>query len=132
MSVFSENLGNRLTELGLSQAELARRLNLDVRRVGHYVTGIREPDIATLVRIARAVGTSTDALIGVVEPERASSEAQRTRTQILAICSALDRDQLANLHALAKALLSQQRSMPDKASEKALRRARPHKSRKAK
>lgn len=110
MSVFSQNLSARLAELEISQAELARRLGLDPRRVGHYITGIREPDIATLAKIAKALEISADSLVGLLPQDTNSGELQRTRSQISAICSIMDRGQLLTLHSLAKALLKQQQT----------------------
>ncbi len=51
--------------LGISNAEAARRCGLDERRYGHYVSGRREPDLATLVRIATTLGTTPNWLLGV-------------------------------------------------------------------
>jgi len=63
-----ETLANRLQErarqLGISNAEAARRTGLDERRYAHYASGRREPDLATLVRIASSLGTSPNWLLG--------------------------------------------------------------------
>ncbi|KQY76822.1 DNA-binding protein [Ensifer sp. Root142] len=48
-----------------SNAEAARRVGLDERRYAHYASGRREPDLATLVRIADSLGTSPNWLLGV-------------------------------------------------------------------
>jgi transcriptional regulator with XRE-family HTH domain len=62
-------------ELGLSDAEIARRTGLSERRYGHYVTGEREPDLVTLTRISTTLGlTPNDLLLDDAEtaaaPER--------------------------------------------------------------
>lgn len=67
MDVFANRLRERATELGIAHAEAARRAGLSERRFGHYVTGIREPDLATLVRIAEALQTRPDDLLGFGE-----------------------------------------------------------------
>lgn len=64
MQSFADALRKRAEQLGLSNAEIARRANLTERRYGNYVTGVREPDLATLARIARALGVTPDALLG--------------------------------------------------------------------
>lgn len=64
MDLFSDNLRKRAAELGVSHAEIARRANLSERRYGNYVSGRREPDLATLVRIARVLETTPNALLG--------------------------------------------------------------------
>ena len=51
--------------LGISNAEAARRADLDERRYAHYTAGRREPDLATLVKIAERLGTTPDTLLGV-------------------------------------------------------------------
>lgn len=58
MDAFCRNLKNRTEELGISNAEAARRSGLSERRYAHFVSGDREPDLATLVRIADALGVT--------------------------------------------------------------------------
>ena len=65
MDLFASRLRERASELGIAHAEAARRAGLSERRYAHYVSGIREPDLATLVRIAEALQTTPDALLGV-------------------------------------------------------------------
>jgi transcriptional regulator with XRE-family HTH domain len=69
MKIFAERLKDRAAVLGLSNAEVARRTGLSERRYGHYVSGSREPDLATLARIARALGTSPNHLLGYDDDE---------------------------------------------------------------
>ena len=68
MDRFSKNLRDRAKELGITNSEVARRAALGEQRYGNYVTGLREPDLATLVRIAEALETSPNRLLGF--PER--------------------------------------------------------------
>lgn len=63
MESFAANLKKRAQELGLSNAEVARRAGLTERRYGNYITGRREPDLATLVRIANVLGSSPNSLL---------------------------------------------------------------------
>ena len=65
MELFSASLRRRAEQLRISHAEAARRSGLSERRYGHYVRGIREPDLATLLRIADALETTPDNLLGV-------------------------------------------------------------------
>lgn len=67
MDIFASKLKERAAELGISNAEAARRSGLSERRYAHYVSGVREPDLATLVRIAHTLGTTPDILLGVAE-----------------------------------------------------------------
>jgi transcriptional regulator with XRE-family HTH domain len=65
METLARRLQERARQLGISYAEAARRVGLDERRFAHYVSGRREPDMATLVRISSALGTSPNWLLGV-------------------------------------------------------------------
>jgi transcriptional regulator with XRE-family HTH domain len=64
MDVLGRALRARAKELGLSHAAIARRIGMSERRYAHYVTGRNEPDLATLVRIAKALQTSPNELLG--------------------------------------------------------------------
>jgi len=64
MDIFTQRLRERAAQLGISNAEAARRSGLEERRYAHYVTGRREPDLETLVRIAQSLGTSPNWLLG--------------------------------------------------------------------
>ena len=60
-------LGQRIAALrrraGLSQAELARRLQISASAMGMYEQGRREPSVDTLVAMARELQVSTDYLL---------------------------------------------------------------------
>src|SRR5947209_3821325 len=71
MELFATKLRKRTGELGISNAEAARRIGLSERRYAHYASGAREPDLATLARIARILGTTPNELLGFgPEPKR--------------------------------------------------------------
>lgn len=63
MDVFAKQLRLRAEALGLSNAEVARKVGLSQRRYHHYVTGAREPDLATLCRIAKTLDTTPNELL---------------------------------------------------------------------
>lgn len=65
MEIFANRLRERALQLSISNAEAARRVGLDERRYAHYASGRREPDLATLVKIANALGTTPNWLLGV-------------------------------------------------------------------
>lgn len=60
-------LGERIAALrrqaGLSQAELAQRLQISASAMGMYEQGRREPSVDTLVALARELQVSTDFLL---------------------------------------------------------------------
>ncbi len=63
MDIFAKRLRERAKQLGISNAEAARRIGLDERRYAHYASGRREPDLATLVNIAEILGTNPNWLL---------------------------------------------------------------------
>lgn len=73
MLSFASRLRQRAEELGISNAEVARRVGLSERRYAHYVSGKREPDLATLVRIAEVLGTTPNWLLSVGEASETPS-----------------------------------------------------------
>lgn len=76
MDLFASRLRARAAELGISHAEVARRSGLSERRYSHYVSGIREPDLATLVRIANVLQTTPNILLGIDEKRKSSTRSR--------------------------------------------------------
>lgn len=64
MLELAERLRERGRELGLADAEIARRCGLSQARYQHYVVGRRAPDYATLIRICRVLGVTPNQLLG--------------------------------------------------------------------
>lgn len=62
---FSERLKELRTEKGLSQAQLAKELNVSQRSISSWETGFREPDFQMLVLLSKFFGVTTDYLLGV-------------------------------------------------------------------
>jgi len=89
-----EGLGNRLrlraAELGLSGAEVARRAGLTATRYGHYLQDIREPDLATLVRICRVLGLRPDVLLAYDQTSLDPDALLAKRAAIAAYVDVLD------------------------------------------
>ncbi len=52
-------------EFGLSQQELAEKLNISQKCISNWENGINEPDFETLYKLARLFDVSTDYLLGV-------------------------------------------------------------------
>jgi transcriptional regulator with XRE-family HTH domain len=97
MEPFASNLRKRAEALGISQAEAARRVGLSERRYGNYISGRREPDLATLVRIAELLGTTPNKLLGTEEgaPAGPKTAAKERITAALKVLSAPDLDRLS-------------------------------------
>lgn len=51
------------TSMGLSQAELAKRIGVSTSAVGMYEQGRREPSLDLVVRLAKEFGVTTDYLL---------------------------------------------------------------------
>lgn len=75
MEVFARNLRRRAQELGLANAEVARRVGLSERRYAHYVSGRNEPDLMMLQKIAEVLQSSPNELLSEKERESADSKA---------------------------------------------------------
>jgi transcriptional regulator with XRE-family HTH domain len=103
MDSFAKNLRRRAEELGISNAEVARRARLTERRYGNYVSGRREPDLATLVRIARVLETTPDALLGFGAPGKGKGDALRDK--VVSAMNALTNPDREVLAACAEAIL---------------------------
>lgn len=70
-----ERLRKRRQELGLSQRELARRLGARYATISDLERGVREEmTIALLRKLARALGVTSDWLIGMYEDEESEHE----------------------------------------------------------
>ena len=76
MQVFANRLRERAAELGLAHAEAARRAGLTERSYNHYVNGVREPNLVTLVRIAEVLQTTPDDLLGVSRQDDVSARSK--------------------------------------------------------
>jgi transcriptional regulator with XRE-family HTH domain len=96
MRTLGEQLRQRAQGLGLSDAEVARRAGLAPRRYGHYVTGDREPDLQTLVRICRVLNASPNDLLGFADGKATKRRTEREKLvdRLMAVANVLDEGQL--------------------------------------
>ena len=94
MDGIGDRLRARAAELGLSGAEVARRAGLTATRYGHYLQDIREPDLATLVRICRVLGLRPDVLLAYDHASPASDTLLAKRAALAAYVEVLDVDSL--------------------------------------
>ena len=65
MSIFSERLKELRKEKGLTQKELANKVNMGQGGYTHWETGKREPNFKKLILLAKYLSVSTDYLLGV-------------------------------------------------------------------
>ncbi|MBZ3692082.1 helix-turn-helix transcriptional regulator [Phyllobacterium calauticae] len=103
MESFASNLRLRTKELGIHQADVARRAGLSEKRYSNYVTGRREPDLATVVRIAKVLQTTPDRLLSFGDETDAEPIAQQ---RIRAAIGVLSPDDLETVAIMVEALAS--------------------------
>jgi len=64
-------IGSRIKEAmlqqGLSQRELAKRAGATEGSVSRYISGDRTPDARTIVKLADALGVTTDYILGLMQ-----------------------------------------------------------------
>ncbi|MER9680363.1 helix-turn-helix transcriptional regulator [Mesorhizobium sp. M0184] len=105
MELFATNLRRRAEELGLSNAEVARRAGLSERRYGNYVSGRREPDLATLVKIAAVLASSPNDLL--VDQQRATVPDELERERAAAALVVLEGEDLRRARIIVEALAAE-------------------------
>lgn len=118
MDGVGRRLRSRAVELGLSDAEVARRAGLTTTRYGHYVTDTREPDLATLVRICRVLGISPDELLAFDLTER--DDLSRRRQSVARFAEAMDASTLDIAVAVMQALAATARVRGYAASDQSI------------
>ncbi|MCL2061545.1 MAG: helix-turn-helix domain-containing protein [Firmicutes bacterium] len=67
MNKFSERLREVLQGSGISQIELARKINMSQQIINGYCTGKREPTLNVLCLICKTLNESSDYLLGLSE-----------------------------------------------------------------
>ena len=66
-SIFADRLKNLRTNRGLTQKELADKIEMTNKNISTYESGYRQPEYDTLVKLAKALRCSTDYLLGIVD-----------------------------------------------------------------
>jgi transcriptional regulator with XRE-family HTH domain len=104
MRVLGQRLRSRARELGLTNAEVARRAGLSERRYGFYVTGDHEPDLSTLLRICKVLATTPNILLGFSEDGKEGSNRAALVERLRTASRALSEHDLQSLVVQAEAL----------------------------
>ena len=104
---------NRIKELrivnGWRQGDLAHKLNISDRTVGHYETGRRAPDLDTIHKLCDIFGCTADYLLG--RSEQATPELTGEESRLVSAFREADED------ARAMVLLALKRWLPPLAEE---------------
>ena len=97
MSTFSERVTALMNELKLSQKELAEKVGVTESAMSYYVKGVRTPRSDVLTRIAKALNTTTDYLLGTAH--KSSSELNYIQRNL----GKMDKEQLERAETILKA-----------------------------
>lgn len=62
--IFAKRLKNIREEKGITQAELAQKVDLQTAAISHFETGQRKPSFENLKKLANALNISIDYLMG--------------------------------------------------------------------
>lgn len=81
MSIFSERISELMSQYKLTQKELAIKAGVTESAMSYYVKGERTPRSDVLTRIAKALNTTTDYLLG--NAEEVSSDRKQGELQYL-------------------------------------------------
>ncbi len=71
---FGSNLRRQRDERKLTQEKLAEKANLDPTYISGIERGVRNPSLLSIVRIAKALGTTTSGLSRGIEGRRVVSD----------------------------------------------------------
>ena len=100
MDEFGGRLRACAQEIGLTDAEVARRLGISQQRFANYVSGRHRPDFGMLLRICRALGTRPDRLLGF-EGVQGNADTEEVRLHRRICAAARSMRPLALRHAAA-------------------------------
>lgn len=77
--LLGENLRKAREEKGLTQAEVAKLLDISASTIGMYEQGRRDPDTDTLKKLAELYEVSTDYLLGRTDIPNATSDLKKNK-----------------------------------------------------
>lgn len=97
MSTFSDRVNVLMNELKLSQKELAAKVGVTESAMSYYVKGVRTPRSDVLTRMAKALNTTTDYLLGTAP--KSSNELRYIQRNL----GKLDKEQLKRAETILKA-----------------------------
>ena len=97
----------RAQELGLADADVARRLGIAQPRYANYIAEIRQPDFGMFLKICNVLNTTPNVLLGVDRSAPLATEADRLRQRIAAGISSIADDKLLTLLAVVEAMVGE-------------------------
>lgn len=100
--VFAQKLREFSQALGISDAEVARRLGISGQRYGHYVSGRNQPDLEMLLRMCRVLAATPNEMLGYERNNLDEDDILLRR--ITAAAQALSRDDQRRIAVMIEAL----------------------------
>ena len=113
MQGFGKRLRERAAALGLSDSEVARRLEMSQARYHNYVADVAEPNLGSVVKICRVLSTTPDVLLGF-EAAQPLEGMGLLRSRLLAAGNALQGEALAYTVEMAQAMVAAQQRLSSK------------------
>ena len=101
MSVFSDRISSLMLKQKITQKQLAEKAGVTESAMSYYVKGDRTPRSDVLSRIAKALGTTTDYLLG---NEVVSVQDENKLTYLQRNLGKLDEEQLKKAETVLKAV----------------------------
>ena len=82
MNIIAENIARRRKELGLTQRELAEKLNISDKTLSRWETDKQVPDALMIPEIAKALDTSIGELYGLEENGQCETSNSHTKNGV--------------------------------------------------
>ncbi|WP_109074089.1 MULTISPECIES: helix-turn-helix transcriptional regulator [unclassified Azospirillum] len=108
MASFGENMRKRAQDLGLSDAEVARRVEISPRRYSHYVNGERQPDYELLLKICGVLQTTPNQILGFDDGAADSEKLNEDVAAIIAGVGGLSETKLRALREIVEGMAQPQ------------------------
>ena len=105
MSVFSGRLTALIKAKGLSQKNFAEKANITESAMSYYAKGARTPSGEVLARIAKALDTTTDYLLGSTDNAE-MPEAKKELKYLQRNLGKLDKEQLKKAEGMLKLMFN--------------------------
>lgn len=105
MSVFSERLTALMKAKGLSQKDFAKKANITESAMSYYAKGVRTPSGEVLARIAKALDTTADYLLGSTNNAEIP-ESQKELKYLQRNLGKLDEEQLKKAEEMLKLMFN--------------------------
>lgn len=98
MEVFGKRLSYILTECGITQRQLSAMCEISEVTIGRYIKGSRTPGAEEVVTIAKALGVSTDYLLGMPESKEMTVKELLMKLDILTNDTHLSLEECTNYY----------------------------------